>query len=85
MEFLPGHVISVEAGETLHLCSTGAKLSPTGVNGALLLSAKLLEAPEDYEKLEDLSPDVFSAQIKWDSPVTKQRNTFNVTRSSNND
>jgi hypothetical protein len=49
LEFTADHTILVEAGETLHLCSTGAKLSPTGVNGELSLSATLLEAPEEYE------------------------------------
>lgn len=85
LEFSAQHVISVEPGETLNLCSTGAKLSPTGVNGELSFSATLMEAPEDYEQLKDLTPEIFSAMIKWDSPVTKQRNTFNVTRSPTND
>lgn len=45
VEFSADHTISVEAGETLHLCSTGAKLTPTGVNGELSLFATLTEAP----------------------------------------
>ena len=44
-----------------------------------------MDAPEGYEKLNDLSQEVFLAKIKWDSPVTKQRNTFNVTRNPSND
>lgn len=44
-----------------------------------------MDAPEGYEKLNDLSQEVFLAKIKWDSPVTKQRNTFNVSRSLTND
>lgn len=74
-----GHFIEIPNGQSVHVCSTGAKLAPTGVQGEFQLTA--LAEIDDFS--EDKVP-VYEAKIKWDSPVTRQRNVFNVTRAEDN-
>ena len=51
-------------------------MSPTGVQGEMQLLASAIEDDFSDERLV-----IFQANIKWDSPVTRQRNVFNVTKS----
>jgi hypothetical protein len=39
IEFDANHTFTIASGETFHLCSTGAKLSPTGVDAEMFLSS----------------------------------------------
>ena len=49
VEYHANQTFIIGPGKVLHLCTTGAKHAPTGVDGEMILSAKILEAPLEYE------------------------------------
>lgn len=49
VEYAANYTFTIGEGEELHLCSTGAKLAPTGVDGEMILTARIMEAPAEYE------------------------------------
>jgi len=62
--------INLVSGETIQICSTGAKMIPVGVEGVATLTIR-----EEY----DHSHPALKAVLFWDSPVMKSKNKFNIT------
>lgn len=61
-------------------------MSPTGVQGQMNLTVAVTEQVDDSFEVggEDPGTVVYKANIKWDSPVSRSRNVFNVSRASYN-
>ena len=55
-----------ESPTTLQLCMTGAKFSPTGVEGSMNVTVVNIESNQE----------IYRASVKWDSPALKAKNLF---------
>lgn len=53
---------------TIQLCMTGAKFSPTGVEGSMKVSVVNVDSKQE----------IYRAAVKWDSPAMKAKNIFSM-------
>lgn len=65
--------VVIPTGKTIHVCATGAKYLPSGVEGSMFLKGVVANSKTTFYA------QIFQARLFWDSPHTKAKNRFNAT------